>query len=779
MIMTESLSYRLRLVGIVLCISWSLIGCSDEANTPGGGTDVPIGQEVSTDGAGGLDVALPAVDTVTIPEDVSNALEKPCNGPQDCPSGWCVESPDGQVCTTTCLSECPEGWECREVFSASGDPVYICISLLARLCHPCTNDSDCTEAASVGKNKCISFGENGSFCGIRCIGQDNACPSGYVCDENAFEEPQCVPVSGECTCNGLATILNLATTCSQTNEDGQCLGQRVCSIEGLSDCDAPAPAIESCNGIDDDCDGVTDEGLDGGDCELSNEFGTCIGTLSCELGAKTCMGLEPSEEKCNGIDDNCDGATDESYPDNDGDGVADCVDEDSDDDGTPNINDCAPNDPTVFPGAVEICDSKDNDCNNLVDDEGAIGCKSYYADADLDGYGSDSVKPKCLCDAEAASFYTALNNEDCNDLNPLAFPGGQEVCNAEDDDCDGETDELEDLPSCEISNGFGTCEGQMTCLKGVFVCDGQTPLPEECNGVDDDCNGKTDEGMLDSDFDGIADCVDDDDDNDGTKDVLDCEPFNPQVHVNAVETCNGVDENCNGIDDDEDAVGCKLYYQDADQDGFGSDKVEARCFCESQPVIYFTADKPGDCNDIAFSAFPGGVEVCNGLDDNCDGVVDDGVAAPCGGCEDMCVLEVGSDKSVAFEVTPFNSSNVVVTASGSLLLDTPNGLSGYYRHILKGWPVNNTYWDFMVANVVLPGDGQTWLQIRYRTANSEVELALANWMNAPQNIPPAAFPVNFQVEGRFLELELKLNTQSAGKVPIIDNVTVIASEIVP
>ena len=699
---------------------------------------------------------------------------EPCSGPGDCDSGWCVESPDGQVCTSTCNASCPDGWECREVISASGDPIYICISLLARLCHPCQEDADCSEAGSKGNNRCISYAPSGSFCGIQCLGVDQNCPEGYTCD-GSFDVPQCVPSDGECSCNGLATKLSLSTPCSQSNDVGECVGARVCQADGLTDCNAGTPAVEECNGLDDDCDGLTDEELDGEMCELANEVGVCEGILSCANGVKTCVGSQPTEEICNGIDDNCDGQVDEGFDDMDQDGAADCVDKDSDGDNVGDIEDCGPNDPTVYPGALEICDGKDNDCNNLVDDEGAQGCTNYYADVDKDTYGADNVIPRCLCEPDEGTFYTVLNADDCNDLSPIAYPGAAEVCNAQDDDCDGDVDEVADLPSCEIANGFGVCVGQMACLKGVFVCDGQTPLPEECNGVDDDCNGVADDGMDDTDGDLIADCVDEDDDNDGTKDILDCQPLNPQIHMDAQETCNGIDENCNGIDDDEDAEGCTWYYQDADQDGYGADAVEKRCFCSAQPLIYYTVQQGGDCDDIAGAANPLGVEVCNGLDDNCNGTIDEGVASPCGGCNSVCLMEMGGGKQITFTPDGQNSQNVSVTPSGSLILS--GGPVGFYSHVFQGWQDAGTFWDFLVAYVQLPGNGKTSVKIEFRVGSSPQALLLKPFSPMSATIPPDAFPVTFGQTDDYLEVRLTLSTLDQNFVPLIDSVTVVAEKV--
>jgi len=73
---------------------------------------------------------------------------------------------------------------------------------------------------------------------------------------------------------------------------------------------------------------------------------------------------------------------------------------------------------------------------------------------------------------------------------------------------------------------------------------------EQCNGMDDNCNGAIDEGFLDTNTDGEADCVDEDDDGDGDTDDTDCAPLDPTIHTGAEEVCDGLDNNCNGSADE-------------------------------------------------------------------------------------------------------------------------------------------------------------------------------------------------------------------------------------
>jgi len=96
-----------------------------------------------------------------------------------------------------------------------------------------------------------------------------------------------------------------------------------------------------------------------------------------------------------------------------------------------------------------------------------------------------------------------------------------EVCDAVDNDCDGDTDEGVDQEPCTVSNPHGECPGWSECVDGVPVCDAPEPAPEECDGKDNDCDGTTDNDFDDTDQDGTADCIDPDDDDDGVEDIKD------------------------------------------------------------------------------------------------------------------------------------------------------------------------------------------------------------------------------------------------------------------
>ena len=260
----------------------------------------------------------------------------PCLDNSDCLSGWCVEHLGEGVCTVACQEECPQGWSCQQV-GIGPDVQYICVSKHANLCRPCNSGETC-QSLGGAEDVCVSYGAQGAFCGGVCESAQD-CPWGFMCKDtttvDGIETTQCVAEAGVCPCTAKSISLALWTTCTSSNQYGECSGKRVCTEDGLWPCDAAVPVEEACNGLDDDCDDETDEPSltegeyenlcdDGNPCtddgclgeegchhELLDE-GECIDGDSCTVGdhceAGVCIGLPIACDDGNPCtDDMCDG----------------------------------------------------------------------------------------------------------------------------------------------------------------------------------------------------------------------------------------------------------------------------------------------------------------------------------------------------------------------------------------------------------------------------------------------------------------------------------------
>lgn len=150
-----------------------------------------------------------------------------------------------------------------------------------------------------------------------------------------------------------------------------------------------------------------------------------------------------------------------------------------------NDGDCDDNDKNVHPGAAEVCNMKDDNCNGQVDEN--LVEQTHYEDKDGDGYGAATGKT-AFAKCPPPGF--APLPGDCDENDPKVHPGVIEICNNKDDNCDGRVDERV-RPICGVgmcARAAPTCEPD-TCEPGL-------PKPEKCNGLDDNCDGEVDEGDL-------------------------------------------------------------------------------------------------------------------------------------------------------------------------------------------------------------------------------------------------------------------------------------------
>ncbi|NOZ02086.1 MAG: hypothetical protein GXP54_09385, partial [Deltaproteobacteria bacterium] len=301
----------------------------------------------------------------------------PCATWEDCNSGICIDTLVGKLCTVPCIEDCPDpSWTCDFISPAGLDPLFACVPPKTALCRPCTTDTDC---ALEGEQKalCVTYGPNGRFCGLDCPGGDDDCPPGYSCldyDSGGVTTKQCMADAGDCPC--LLGFVGLVTECFNTNQSGTCYGKRSCvkpaDTPVWTQCDAPVAAPETCNSIDDDCNGLPDDGLGEEVCGK----GVCTHVVQgCVEGVPgTCDPFDgATAEICNGLDDDCDGDTDEMWPEK-GD-ACDGPDADECKNGTLECADagdqliCALDDVNFD----EVCNGLDDDCDGQTDEVDDLG----------------------------------------------------------------------------------------------------------------------------------------------------------------------------------------------------------------------------------------------------------------------------------------------------------------------------------------------------------------------------------------------------------------------
>lgn len=460
----------------------------------------------------------------------------PCTEDSECVFGPCLPKGPGNggVCSALCGQDggfdCQKGWECKQGF---GKDKLVCAPPIQALCLSCETDFDC----NVAGDRCLTINGQ-HFCGRDCsltnaCPDGYSCRS-LMADGGLAR--QCVPDTNTCECSLVSA--GLKRSCKRTNTLGTCFGFETCQPNATwSGCDAPDASVEVCDGEDNDCDGLVDQhdpdlitsGLPGyPNCVKGL---TCTGKWGCgplsDAGfGFTCSAPDPKDELCNGADDNCNGVIDDGLLDSTGTyssprACGSC--------GTDCFQVLAhlENDGGVVSAGAATCEVRAGQrtcvpqrcekgfypsltaspqiCEPAITSQ----CRPCTTSADCVVPGDQCVAvgfdPGTFCaqacgeDSPYAGCTGRLGEQGCCPMdNTCENVGGRKLCVPTGDSCQCTPSRAGFARSCFVTAGTATCIGQQTCsAQGTFgTCDTSQTAVEFCDARDNDCDGVVDNGFI-------------------------------------------------------------------------------------------------------------------------------------------------------------------------------------------------------------------------------------------------------------------------------------------
>jgi len=439
-------------------------------------------------------------------------------------------------------------------------------------------------------------------------------PGGNACGGPAPLDAMPGSACGACSDGVVICAGPDATRCAGASETNECGG---CGFLPGRPGDPCGPAaVFACDGDTMACLPDATGNVCGGTTDLEATPGDACGT--CDAGRVVCDGFDAT--RCEGGDE----TVAHAWPDGDDDGFGAMVEPTAqcnlDDGYVRRAGDCDDTRPDVSPDGVETCNDIDDDCDGVVDDE-ATDAAAWFADRDDDGFGDDGEIVRACA---APDGYVEASG-DCDDRHPRRYPGAPEA------DCTDPVDY-----DCDGATAFGDADGDgwATC---VDACD-DDPLRhpgvlERCDGIDNDCDGDIDEGEA---VDGGTFYRDDDDDDAGDPDRFvvaceapdgfvavagDCDDDDPRRFFGNTEVCDDVDNDCDGVVDPPSSSDAPTWYPDRDDDDFG-DPLSGLVACDA-PDGFIANGEDCDDSDPGVNPTPTNVELCDFVDNDCDGAVDE------------------------------------------------------------------------------------------------------------------------------------------------------------